>query len=105
MTNVTNDLPDARSTRLLSVERPARYFDMSKSTAYQAIKNDTFPVAVLRIAGRLRVRTADVNTFFGYADDGVTLLSPCLQAGLEFYSTPKRAPGRIGWQPSSSGRC
>jgi predicted DNA-binding transcriptional regulator AlpA len=65
-------LPDARKRRLLSIEDAGRLFGMSRSAAYEAVRKGTFPVEVLRVGTRKRVRAVDVNRVCGFAPDGCT---------------------------------
>lgn len=44
--------------RLISIEEAALRLDISKATAYRAIKDDTFPLPIIQIGGRLKVSLA-----------------------------------------------
>jgi predicted DNA-binding transcriptional regulator AlpA len=44
----------------LDVTEAAGWLGVSRSSAYTAIANDTFPVAVVRVNRKLRVLTADL---------------------------------------------
>lgn len=47
------------------VTEAAPLFDMSRTTAYTHAAAGRFPVEVLRVGGRLKVRTADVRRYLG----------------------------------------
>lgn len=55
---------DRRPARaLLSVTEAAERLGMSKAAAYRAIHEGTFPVEVVTVGGRRRVRASDVDAF------------------------------------------
>ena len=51
--NNTRALP-----RLISIEEAALRLDISKATAYRAIKDDCFPLPIIQVGGRLKVSLA-----------------------------------------------
>jgi excisionase family DNA binding protein len=46
---------------------------IGRTTAYQLARRGEFPVTVLRIGGRYRVRTADLRTLLAIDDDPETV--------------------------------
>jgi predicted DNA-binding transcriptional regulator AlpA len=58
-------IPAAEDRPLLSVwPEAAPLFRIGRSTAYMLAEAGEFPVEVLRVGGRLFVRTADVRDYF-----------------------------------------
>ncbi|MFD8261673.1 helix-turn-helix domain-containing protein [Streptomyces griseoluteus] len=56
---------------LVSIAQAARALGVSTPTAYRLHRRDDFPVPVLRVAGRRRVRTADLVRYLE-ADGGAS---------------------------------
>jgi predicted DNA-binding transcriptional regulator AlpA len=52
---------------LLTLLEAARALGVSRITAYALARERTFPVEVLRIGGRLYVRTAELRRYLGLA--------------------------------------
>jgi predicted DNA-binding transcriptional regulator AlpA len=63
MTGAALPLPDDKP--LLDLPEAAPAFGMGRTTAYLLASRGQFPVEVLRIGGRLKVRTADVRRYLG----------------------------------------
>jgi len=62
--------PEARPTAqraTLSVEESAALLGLSRSAAYEAVRNGSFPVAVLTINGRYYVPRASLEALLGIA--------------------------------------
>lgn len=50
---------------LLDLMDAGSLFGMGRTTAYALAASEKFPVEVLKVGGRLKVRTADVRRYFG----------------------------------------
>jgi Helix-turn-helix domain len=58
-------VPQTEERPLLDLVEAAAIFDIGRTRAYYLANSGAFPVEVLRIGGRLKVRTRDVRTFLG----------------------------------------
>lgn len=56
------------SKSLLSVDEAATLLGITRSTAYKAISDGTFPVRVIRLGGRLRIPRESVRRLLDGAD-------------------------------------
>lgn len=60
--------------KLLSVDEAAILLGITRSTAYRAINNGTFPVQVIKLGGRLRISRAALDRVLdGDASTNVTV--------------------------------
>jgi excisionase family DNA binding protein len=65
-------LPDPETKPTLSVTEAATLLDVGRATAYQAIKDGTWPTAVIRIgANVIRIPTADLLRVLKVGEDVV----------------------------------
>ncbi len=53
---------------LLSVDEAAILLEITRSTAYKAISDGTFPVQVIRVGGRLRIPRASIRRLLDGTD-------------------------------------
>jgi excisionase family DNA binding protein len=68
MTALSNDMDTVRSSPTVDVQTAARLLGYSKNTAYDAIKDGTFPTQVIRMGGRkIRVPSAALLRVLGEA--------------------------------------
>ncbi len=83
--------------RLISIEEAALWLDISKATAYRAIKNGTFPLPVIQIGGRQKVSLAALERLM----NGETLSETTV-----FAPPPPRhrGPKPRSWRPSGPRR-
>jgi hypothetical protein len=58
-------LPSPEDKPLMDLVPAGRVFGIGRTMSYQQAREGTFPVEVLRIAGRLKVRTADMRRYLG----------------------------------------
>jgi predicted DNA-binding transcriptional regulator AlpA len=63
----TVPLPDERP--LLDLLEAAPPLGIGRTTAYELARRDEFPVPILRIGGRLKVRTADLRRYLRLDSD------------------------------------
>jgi len=61
MASVTVPLPSKRP--LVDLLEAAEAMEMGRTTAYELVRKNEFPVEVVRVGGRLKVRTADLRKF------------------------------------------
>jgi predicted DNA-binding transcriptional regulator AlpA len=55
---------------LIDLLEAAAPLEIGRSTAYTLAQRGDFPVEVLKIGGRLKVRTADLRRYLGLPDEG-----------------------------------
>jgi predicted DNA-binding transcriptional regulator AlpA len=58
-------LPSPEEKPLLDLLEAARVLGIGRTMAYQKARQDDFPVEVLRIVGRLKVRNSDLRRYLG----------------------------------------
>lgn len=58
-------LPGTKTPPAITLSSTAELLGISKSSAYRAIKNDTFPVPTIRIGGRVVVPTKPLLELLG----------------------------------------
>ena len=84
------------SKTLLSIDEAAILLGITRSTAYRAIHNGTFPVPVIKLGGRLRISRAaldrvlsgDELTDNNIAGKGHSSPSICITCGVGLPASP-----------------
>ena len=67
---MTRILPDPKIRPLMSMwPEAAEWLDIGKTTAYRLAKEGAFPIEVLQIGGKLKVRTADLRRYLAFGTD------------------------------------
>jgi excisionase family DNA binding protein len=59
------DVPQPETQPLVSLTEAASVVGVGRTTAYDLAKTNRFPVEVLKVGGRYRVRTRDLRTWLG----------------------------------------
>lgn len=62
-------VPTPNQQPLLALLEAAAFLRIGRTSAYEMAETGTFPVPVLRVGGRLRVRTVDLRRYLGLDTD------------------------------------